>query len=171
MAETAVTRGVHSVLIVNASPLIHLAQAERLDLLRDAGGTVWVPEPVAMEVRKYGPDDLTARALAESPWIAMRAAPAVSEEIVAWDLGPGESAVLALARATPTSAAVMDDLAGRRCAEALGVPLLGTVGLVLLAKRDGRISSARAVLDALREHGMYLSDSVIEKALALVGER
>lgn len=161
----------HRILIVNASPLIHLAEAGRLDLLRDAGELIWVPEPVVAEVRKFGMEDPTARALAELAWISVRPAPPSPEDIMAWNLGPGESAVLALARATPASAAVIDDLAGRRCAESLPIPLLGTVGLVLLAKRDGRVSSARSVLDKLRERGMFLSDAVVEKALALVGER
>lgn len=49
------------VLVVNASPLIHLAEAGRLDLLRDAGANVWVPESVAREIRAFGVEDLTAR--------------------------------------------------------------------------------------------------------------
>jgi predicted nucleic acid-binding protein len=162
---------VDRILVVNASPLIHLAEAGRLDLLRDAGTSVWVPEPVGREIRAFGAEDPTARAHDQTAWLLARPAPAIPAEIIAWDLGPGESSVLALARQTPSASAVIDDLAGRRCAEALGVRLLGTVGLVLLARREGRISSAREVLDTLRQHGMYLSDAVIEAALALVGER
>lgn len=158
------------ILVVNASPLIHLAEAGRLDLLRDAGANIWVPEPVAREIRAFGVEDLTARALAELAWLSVRPAPAVSEDIMTWDLGPGESSVLALARANPGSVAVMDDLAARRCAQALGIALRGTVGLVLLAKRVGRISSARPVIETLRERGMFLSDALVEEALSLVGE-
>lgn len=50
------------------------------------------------------------------------------------------------------------------------LPRNGTLGLVLVAKQRGRISAARPVLDAMRGWGMYLSDSVLNKALALVGE-
>ena len=45
----------------------------------------------------------------------------------------GESTVLAWALAHPGARAIIDDLHGRRCAEALGIPLRGTVGL-----RDGQ---------------------------------
>lgn len=89
---------------------------------------------------------------------------------MAWNLGAGESSVLALARAFPGSTAVIDDLAGRRCAEALGLPLRGTVGLVLAAKLTGQIAAARPLLDQLRDHGMYLSDAVLNRALRQVGE-
>jgi hypothetical protein len=66
--------------------------------------------------------------------------------------------------------AIIDDLSGRRCAEAHGVPLRGTLGTVLLAKMRGKIPSARAVLAELRAAGMYLSDRVVGAALAEIGE-
>ena len=68
------------------------------------------------------------------------------------------------------STAVIDDLAGRRCAEALGLSLRGTVGLVLAAKQAGRITAARPILERLRDSGMYLSDAVLNRALSRVGE-
>ena len=43
-------------------------------------------------------------------------------------------------------------------------------GLVLVARRRGVISSARQVIGRLRDVGMYLSDAVADRALALVGE-
>lgn len=64
----------------------------------------------------------------------------------------------------------MDDLLARRCAEALNIPVRGTLGLVLVAKQRGRIPSARAALMQLRTGGMYLSDRVMNEALKLVGE-
>ncbi|NBC46666.1 MAG: DUF3368 domain-containing protein [Gammaproteobacteria bacterium] len=157
--------------VVNTSPLIHLAEADLQQLLADAAPGIWVPEPVAQEIRAYGKQDPTARALATAPWLEERPVPAApSPQILAWDLGAGESAVLELAQAFPGSTAVIEDLAGRRCAEALGIPLRGTVGLVLAAKQAGRLSAARSVLERLRDSGMYLSDEVLQRALSLVGE-
>jgi len=157
-------------LVVNTSPLIHLAEASLLHLLKDAAPTVWVPEPVALEIRAYGDLDPTARALAAHDWLEIQPVPALSAQVLAWDLGLGETAVLELARAFPGSTAVIDDLAGRRCAEALGLSLRGTVGLVLAAKQAGRLVAARPVLERLRDSGMYLSDAVLQRALLRVGE-
>ena len=157
-------------LVVNASPLIHLAEADLLQLLREAAPAVWVPEPVALEIRAYGEQDPTARALANQEWLEVRPPTELTADVLAWDLGPGESAVLALARAFRGSTAVIDDLAGRRCAEALGLPLRGTVGLVLAAKLAGRLAAARPVLERLRDAGMYLSNAVLQRALSRVGE-
>lgn len=64
----------------------------------------------------------------------------------------------------------MDDLAARRCAEVLGIPLIGTLGLILKAKRKGLLTSARPATEKLLAAGMYLSSKILAQALALVGE-
>ncbi|MFO1433986.1 MAG: DUF3368 domain-containing protein [Candidatus Competibacteraceae bacterium] len=157
-------------LVVNTSPLIHLAEANLLDLLRQAAPTVWVPELVALEIRAYGESDPTACALAAHEWLEVQPVAAIATDILSWNLGAGESAVLALARTFPGSMVVIDDLAGRRCAEALGLPLRGTVGLVLAAKQAGNITAARPILEQLRDSGMYLSEVVLKRVLRWVGE-
>ncbi|MGE5788416.1 MAG: DUF3368 domain-containing protein, partial [Myxococcales bacterium] len=78
----------------------------------------------------------------------------------AWDLGAGESAVLAYALDRLGARAIIDDLQARRCAEAHGIPLRGTVGLILRARRLELIPSAREALNLVRQAGLYLSDRV-----------
>src|SRR5262249_33772914 len=141
-----------------------------LDFLRLIGETVVVPASVTDEIQRRGPTDVTAQALQNSAWIIRIEDPPIPRIIQAWDLGEGESAVLAWAYRHPGMEAIIDDLAGRRCAAALGIPLRGTLGLILTAKRRGRIPHARPVLERLRQAGMYLSDRVMSQALTLVGE-
>lgn len=155
---------------VNASPLIFLTKVGLLHLLQLAGSTVMVPAAVAREIRQREASDVTVRALEQTGWLEIVETPSVPSLIQAWDLGPGEASVLACAYAKTGAVAVMDDLAGRRCAEALKIPVNGTLGLTLIAKKRGLIPAARPVLDTLRQAGMYLSDRVIDKALIFVGE-
>lgn len=161
MGETAVT---------NASPLIFLARTQYLYLLQIAAPEVLVPQAVAQEIEARGPSDPGARALAETRWLRQVETPPIPAEILAWDLGAGESAVIASALAVPSRLAIIDDLEGRRCAESLGIRLRGTLGLVLRARAEGLIPQARPVLDTLRAVGMYLSDQLMDAALAEVGE-
>ena len=116
------------ILIVNTSPLIHLAEAGLLMLLQDSGSPIWVPEPVAREIHAYGKDDPTAFALMTHAWLEVKADDTFAPEILSWNLGAGESSVIALAKSLPGSMVVIDDMEGRRCAEALGLPLRGTLG-------------------------------------------
>jgi predicted nucleic acid-binding protein len=155
---------------VNASPLIYLARAGCLDLLQLVGETVVVPAAVTDEIQRRGPIDITVQALQNTAWVVCIDDPPIPKVIQSWDLGEGESAVLAWAYTHPGTEAIVDDLAGRRCAAALGIPVRGTLGLVLTAKRRGRLPQARPVLERLRQAGMYLSDRVMNQALALVGE-
>ncbi|MEP7012868.1 MAG: DUF3368 domain-containing protein [Acidobacteriota bacterium] len=156
--------------VVNSSPLIFLTRGGLLDLLQLVALEIVVPSAVANEILRRGPSDPAARALTSVSWLRVVETPEVPPAIQAWDLGPGESAVLSWCVARPGVEAIIDDLGARRCAQAIAVHVRGTLGLVLLGKQRGQLTSARAVLEALRNTGMYLSDSVMNRALKMVGE-
>src|SRR5437016_5618513 len=80
--------------VVNASPLIYLARAGHLDLLKVAAERILVTDAVANEVRQY--DDPAKRALDTTVWLEVVPAPPIPAIIAAWDLGAGESSVLSL---------------------------------------------------------------------------
>jgi predicted nucleic acid-binding protein len=155
---------------INAAPFIHLSRAGLLSLLQVAAPRIAIPSPVADEKRAKGEDDVAVRALAGAAWLHIVEGPEIPAEVAVWDLGAGESAVLAWALLHPPAIAILDDRQARRCAAALHVPLIGTLGLVLIAKRRGLVPAARPILEMLVARGMYLSATVIEQALGLVGE-
>jgi len=155
---------------INASPLILLSRVGQLSLLRLVSEEIVVPIAVATEIQQYGATDVTAEALARAGWLVVVETPAVPEPIQSRNLGAGESAVLTWGYVHPDTTAIVDDLAARRCAATLGIPLLGTLGLVLTAKQRGSVPAARPLLEQLRLSGLYLSDRVMNQALALVGE-
>lgn len=156
--------------VVNASPLIYLAHSGLIPLLEIAGTPVRIPGAVAAEIRRRGPEDPTVRILRDVPWLEEIDPVESHPRVALWNLGPGETTVLSWALDHPGCVAIIDDRAGRRCAEFLGIPFIGTLGIVLRAKRLGRIDSARPLVRRLQEAGMYLSDRVLEPALKLVGE-
>lgn len=153
----------------NASPLILLARAHLIELLRVAGEVV-IPTAVAQELRQRDHTDPTVQALDSNPWLVIVDSGEVPPLVQAWDLGPGESAVLAWGCRHPGAEVIVDDLAARRCAAVMGIPTRGTLGLVLVARKRGLITAARPVVNQLRQAGMYLSDRVVDQALTLVGE-
>lgn len=157
------------VVVVDASPLIFLGNIGRLDLLRAAGGSRFVvPQAVFDEVTASTHRDAATRAVESASWIERLPPLAIPATVDAWDLGPGESAVLAAA-SSMAAAVVLDDLAGRRAARALELEVMGTLGLVIQASRSGVIDDPRAMLFELKAAGMWLSDGVIERTLALAG--
>jgi predicted nucleic acid-binding protein len=127
---------------VNASPLILLAKAGHLELLRVGGVEVRVPDAVITEIEAHGMSDAVAVAVRSTAWLRVVPTPAIPDRVSSWSLGAGESAVLAVALETPDCEAILDDRAARRCARVLGLPSRGSVGLVLAGKAAGAIPSA-----------------------------
>ncbi len=87
------------------------------------------------------------------------------------DLGPGEAEVLALAPETKDSIAVLDDALARQVAETLRLPLTGTLGLLLDAKRHGFIQAVAPLLEQLDALGFRLASQTRVAVLKLAGER
>ncbi|HEO70771.1 MAG TPA: DUF3368 domain-containing protein [Candidatus Hydrogenedentes bacterium] len=140
--------------VINASPLILLSRASRLEILHHYAERVLVPESVADEIYKRGAADVTVKALSTEAWSELISTPIASNVVLGWRLGMGESSVLALAFSRPGTEAMIDNLAGGMCALAHRVPVRDTLGLVLAAKRRGHTLSARSVLQDLLQAGL-----------------
>ena len=129
-------------------------------------------QPVADEIARCGdPSDPAALWLngpESSSFIA--GAPSATGFVAAWDLGAGESSVISLAETIPESTVVLDDLAARRCAEALHLKLVGTLGLLLMAKRRGVSASRGDSMDAIVDAGLFISPKPLASIRKLAGE-
>ncbi len=156
--------------VINASPLIFFSRGQQMELLRHFASRIFVPEPVANEIFMRGQQDITAKALDSTSWLEVVAATPVPVKILEWGLGPGESSVLAYADNHQGMEAIIDDLAGRKCAAYLNIPVRGTLGIVLVSKKRGLIPTARPVMEKLIRSGLYLSRPVLDEALKRVGE-
>ena len=156
--------------IINASPLIFLSRSHHLDLLQAFAREIWVPEPVATEISQRGRQDITAKAIGQTYWLITQPISHIPTKITEWRLGAGESSVLALANEHPGTETIIDDLAGRKCAASLNIPVRGTLGIVLVAKKRGLIPKARPVIEDMMRTGLYLSRKVMDRALSRVGE-
>jgi predicted nucleic acid-binding protein len=160
---------VSDIWVVNASPIIALAKVDCLHLLHDLCKELLIPKAVAMEILAGPPLDPARHAL-ERGWGPTVATDQIAPDLLEWGLGVGETAVLAIAMERSPATAVLDDAAARTCARALGIEVIGTLGVVLRAKKRALIPSAADVLKSLRAAGLRLDDSMIRSALQGVGE-
>ncbi len=156
---------------VNTSPLIFLSRVGGLSWLCDlCTGPLEIPRGVIAEVAA-GQD---GQSIIDGLGVDSRVRPVdditVPVVVAAWDLGLGETQVLAHSLGQCGVVAVLDDGAARQCARSLGIPVVGTLGLVLAAKRMGWIAAARPVVERLLGDGLYPSPSLVAEALAEVCE-
>ena len=157
--------------VCNASPLILLKHIGHLRLLTDLCDILVVPKGVANEILKYKEEAPTLEAFLASPKVTrVQSDITIEPGIAGWDLGKGESEVLSWALTHPEYEAILDDLSARKCARSLGIPLRGTVGIILLAKKRGYISKAAPLIESLIDAGLRFDMKWINEALELVGE-
>jgi len=156
--------------VVNASPLILLGKTENLELLGALVDVVAVPRSVVNEVGAK-PDGVPILGMIERiQSYRVIDDETILPEVLGWDLGPGESQVITNARRHGADRVVIDDMEARRCAKAMGLKVIGTLGVVGRAKSAGRIERAAPIIERLRESGLYVSEELVRKFLVEVGE-
>ena len=145
--------------VVNASPLILLGKTNHLGLLGALADQVVVPKAVVEEVGAKPDGKALLQVIIEEPAYTLVDNEEATPEILSWDLGAGETQVIANAQSHGAERVVIDDLEGRRCAKAMGLKIIGTLGIVGRAKAMGLIDQAEPVVRRLRETGLYASDA------------
>lgn len=145
--------------ISNSSPLIAFSKVGRMDLLLDPFDEVLAPEAVIQEVG-FRPSKVMSQ-------------PATAAGVIQTlrnDIDPGEAEVIALGTQIQNPTLIIDDARGRRMARSLGMHVVGSVGLVIMAKKEGRLTAAKPILKALVAAGLYLRPDLVHKVLAELGE-
>jgi len=127
--------------VSNTSPLLRFTSIERLDLLGRVFGEVIVPPAAWTEIVTTGGHRPGAAEVARAPWIRQQSPiPTALLARLTQQLGLGEAEAIALANEFARSAPLLiDDRQGRRIARELGLPVVGSAGVLLLAKEAGLI--------------------------------
>ncbi len=157
--------------IVNTAPLIFLGKLDRLDLLRMGVDSVIVPTTVLLELQAVKDEATEAVDIALNDWLQQMSCtlPALLE-LITQSIDPGEAEVLALAREFGTPHVVLDDLDARRYARRMGLQPIGTLGLLLAAKKIGELGAVLPEIESLRSAGFRASEELVRRVLQEAGE-
>lgn len=158
-------------LVLDSSALITLGKIGQLDLLRQLAEAVFIPPAVYDEVVKHGRGRPGSEEVNRSEWI-VRQQVTNREAIDSFQdrLGRGEAEAIVLAQDIQADLLVLDDSVARRVAENRGLVVVGLLGLLLHAKRQGIIQALKPILDRMKEAGFYLDDHLYERLLLQAGE-
>jgi predicted nucleic acid-binding protein len=156
--------------VVNASPIISLANIEHAHLLPDSCDQLIIPRAVEHEILDGSDDDLAKHWISTTGQQWVQDIGSVVPLVATWDLGAGESAVLSWSYQHPEYQSVVDDLAARKCAKAFGIALCGTIGVIVIAKKVGIVPDAKPLLDRLIGVDFRIDDQLYQTALRLAGE-
>ncbi len=157
----------------NASPLIWLSHTGHFALLPDVFEVVLIPPEVQAETveRAAGyPKAETVRVACETGWMVVVPPNDTGRvTMLRAQLHAGEAEMLVMADEQRVDAVLVDDLRARNFASAMGLRVIGTAGILLLAYERGISVDVKAALDAMRSRGFRLAESVYQAIVERLG--
>ena len=161
------------VVVADAGPLIGLGRIDHLTVLQQLYGELLIPERVRDELHLSSNRPGAQRILEaiQAGWI--RCIPIHNRTqvtLLGRIIDAGEAEAIQLAIEQHADLLLIDDLNGRKAAKRRGVPITGTGGMLVAAKRAGFLKAVAPVLDALLQAGYRLSPALCQQLLMLAGE-
>lgn len=157
--------------IVNSTPLIILCSIGKLNILKQLYTEINIPQAVFREVTEK--PDSACQILKESlDWIHIEKIQSeVDKKMYKAKLHDGEVEVMILAQQEiKADLVIIDDNATKKTAKYLGLPITGTMGVLLKAKREGYITEIASIIEEMRRKGFYISDNLVNMVLEQAGE-
>jgi predicted nucleic acid-binding protein len=159
-----------AVAIADSGPLICLARINQLELLSNLFSTILVPPEVWNEVTVKGRGYPGADEVSHAEWLTIQTPDPQLVKPLNILVGAGEAEAIALAQTTANSTILLDDAHARKIAKRLNIKQIGTIGLLLRAKRRGLIKSIKQHIDALVENGIHIRKDLVVAILKEAGE-
>ncbi len=162
----------NKVIIADASPLIAFGSIDNLSVLFKLFGKVVIPEVVATEclVDKARPGAIAIAKAIDDKLIQVHSAVISAVDDALAILDQGEAAAIALAHSLNLPL-IIDEKLGRGVAKKLGVKIIGTIGVLLLAKEKKMVKSIKPILLQLKNGRYFLADALIRDALKRAKEK
>jgi uncharacterized protein len=158
-------------IICNATPLINFAAINRLDILQTTLDPIIIPQAVYDETTVISfPGSESVIQAVDSGWLQVRQVSAIGNNIPA-ELDNGEREAIALALEMQTQKILLDEQEARQVAQKLGLRVMGTLGILLLAKRKQIIPEVHPLLNAMINTAQYwVKDTLYQDVLRQAGE-
>ncbi len=156
--------------VINTTPLISLAIIDKLSLLDELFDEIYIPMAVFKEATMKGKRKSTLIEI----WGKSRilnitdVKTKIALELI---LGKGEAEVIVLAQEIEANLVIIDEDKARKIAKWNNLNVAGTIGILLDAKEEGKISHLKPFLDKLIAEGIYISEHLYNNALMLSKEK
>ncbi|MDD3276691.1 MAG: DUF3368 domain-containing protein [Kiritimatiellales bacterium] len=152
------------IVVSDTSPITALITIQQIDLLRQLYNEVKIPSAVAKELLAYHteiPPFIQVVPVTEIPLLTE----------LNRQLDRGEAEAIVLAKELHADLLLIDEALGREAARQEHLPVIGLMGVLLIAKKKGRIPSLAGLIERLEtEAGFYLSRPVKARVLKEAGE-
>ena len=157
--------------ICNTGPLIALSMIDCLDILQHLFEFIAVPEEVHKEILEGGTTNSGLSNYRKVKWIRVKTLKNPVDPLLRTALDAGEAAVIGLAWELNANPVLIDERKARKIARTVyGFNVIGSARILVEAKRRGLLDNVRSSLQAMRDGGYWIGDSVVDAALRQAGE-
>ena len=151
------------IVVADTSPINYLLLIDQIDLLPHLFREIIIPDVVRDEMIAPGAPAVLQQWITNPPnWIKVQAVSVTDKSLSSLD--PGEQAAITLAQTLPADLLIIDDRLGRRAASSLGVPIIGTLGILDDAANQELINLTEAI-DRLQQTNFRISRRIIQTLL------
>ncbi len=154
-------------IVCNTGPLIALARMDAFAIVAQLPFQFVCPAEVEAEIVA---DVSHGHPVVLPNWITVMSLSAPLSPLTITALDEGEAAVIQLALEQNIEYVCIDELKGRRAALAVGLKVVGSLGLLGKAKTSGLIAEARPFIEQARSEGIYYDTVLVETFLKGLGE-
>ena len=161
--------------VSNTSPVLNLAIVDHLSLMFEQFGEILIPEGVLEELRvEEGlPGFQSILEAIKKGWLRVKEADdRIFVKVLHADLDNGEAEAIALALQVKADWIILDEREGRRVAKSVGLNVIGVLGILLRAQREGKLPSLQKTMEELRKKaGFHIASELYSYVLKKGGEK
>lgn len=156
--------------VSDASPVILFARAGFLPLLEGLFGEILVSEEVYQEMT--APTKPGTEEIREAKSIKRKRLKNPNQLLAfkSYGVSQADTTVIGLAREQEADLVIIDDKRLRRLAKEMGLPVVGSGGILLQAKRKGIITEVKDKLDLIIGYGARIAEPLYHQILKSAGE-
>jgi predicted nucleic acid-binding protein len=158
------------IVISDTTPLISLMKIGQLDLINQLFGEIQVPEAVFKELTSNNRFQNECRQIEECPFInRVTVTDTKSVDLLRRSSGLdlGESEAIILSDYFNANYLLMDESKGRKIAQQMGIPIMGTIGMLMIAYNEHLLSKEEILncINILKNSGRHISEQLYEQLI------
>lgn len=157
-------------IVVNTTPWIALSICGQIPLLEKLYTDVCIPLHVKEEIMAGGRNSFGVYELETCEWVRIEKVHDIEKIKLLYELEQGEAEVIILAREKGIQHVLIDEKVARLQAKVLGLNVIGTLGVLLMAKKKGLLDSIKPAIAKILENGIWIKDEIVVGILQDAGE-
>ena len=157
-------------IVINTSPWIALSICGKTELLKQLYEEVYMPVGVKEEILTGGKEKVGVAELRKSSWLKVEEVTDIEKLKLLYELDRGEAEVIILAKEKKIREVLIDEKVARMQAKILELEVVGTLSLLLRAKKKGLLSEIKPLIEKMLQRGIWIRSKIIKGMLKEAGE-